>query len=846
MKQMLKIIWAISCALFLPMAVCAGSDMNVAELVNRFNQRYPREKVFLHFDNTAYYQNEIIWWKAYLLRTDNDSLGCLSRVLYVELVDPSGEILETKKCLVENGCANGEFLLSRYTQSGLYEVRAYTRYMLNWGDDCVFTRALPVFKKPSERGNYSERRISSQVTLEDGASKEGRTTTADGVRYTVRFFPEGGSLVKGQRGRMAFEVTDGNGLGVSANGTVRVGSRDVAAVTTIHEGRGVFEYTPTNDKAALRLTLPDGKTRSFKLPEAENAGWTMTVDALAPDRVTWRTAYTPCLEKNDNETATILIHNGKAKTVESPLMRSDMPEGCSQLALVDSDGHVLCSRMVFNYLGLNVRKVAVSAADSAIWPDKQMSLDIAADTQGSLSLSVCDAETQLAAETHNAATWLLLTSELKGYIRNSKYYLEKDDREHRQAADLLMMVQGWRKYDVERMDGVKAWKKVFPVERGLLIDGRLKAYNRRSRIDGANLKVTLVSSLGSVLSGDVTTDSAGYYVFEVPECVGDWGMRMHTTLNDKDRRYYISINRNFSPAVTMPFPEMAEEDCPIVPDMTFAVDRAHIDSIPMDLRAHWLQQVEVKGKREWRSPREFWERESQGAKNASVRYDMAKAADIIADNGEEAPTLVEWLKSKNPLFDGFDNITGEQRAENAADNLFGDGPTYGGKGIVWMVNNWFVCGTGMPSRGIKDMTANKRLAANDVSIPYDISEIRSVYISTAIDDWKRILVAPQLEGNHYATVFIYTKPHSLVGKLKGERRTTFRAYSAPENYGRMMTLMGDDIDGGDYRRTLYWNPNVALDAAGKGKVHFKNNSTSRHMTVSVAGFTKDGRPLIKR
>ena len=843
--RMLKIFLVIAYALSLPMAVCASSGKDVAELVNRFNLRYPREKVFLHFDNTAYYQNEIIWWKAYLLRTDNDSLGCLSRVLYVELVDPSGEILETKKCLVENGCANGEFLLSRYTQSGLYEVRAYTRYMLNWGDDCMFTRSLPVFKKPSERGNYLERRISAQVMLADGFSKEGCTTTVDGVRYTVRFFPESGSLVKGQRGRMAFEVVDGNGLGVGANGTVRVGSRDVATVATMHEGRGVFDYTPTSDKATLRLTLPDGKTRSYRLPEAGNAGWTMKVDALAFDRITWQTAYTPSSERKENETAMILIHNGKAKVVESPLMRSDMPVGCSQLALVDSYGRVLCSRMVFNHLGLNVGQVAVSTADSAIWPDKQMSLDITADTQASVSLSVCDAETQLAAETHNAATWLLLASDLKGYIRNPKYYLEKDDREHRQATDLLMMVQGWRKYDVECMDGVKAWEKVFPVEHGLLIDGRLKAYSKRSRIDGANLKVTLVSSMGSVLSGDVTTDSTGYYVFEVPECVGDWDMRMHTTLNDKNRRYYISINRNFSPPVTMPFPEITEEDSPIVPDMTFAVDRAHIDSIPMDLRAHWLQQVEVKGKREWRSPREFWERESQGAKNASVRYDMVKAADIVADNGEEAPSLVEWLKSKNPLFNGFDNITGEQRAENATDNLFGDGPTYDGKGIIWMVNNWFVCGTGMPSRGVKDMTANKMLAANDVHIPYDISEIRSVYISTAVDDWKRILVAPQLEGNHYATIFIYTKPNNFVGKLKGERHTTFKAYSAPEDYGRMMTLMGDDIDGGDYRRTLYWNPNVRLDAAGKGKVQFKNNSTCRHMTVSVAGFTKDGRPVIK-
>lgn len=90
------------------------------EAANRFNARYPQEKVYLHLDNTAYYLNEILWWKAYLFRTDNDSLGSLSRVLYVELVDPSGEVVETEKSLVEDGQTNGQFLLSRYTRSGFY------------------------------------------------------------------------------------------------------------------------------------------------------------------------------------------------------------------------------------------------------------------------------------------------------------------------------------------------------------------------------------------------------------------------------------------------------------------------------------------------------------------------------------------------------------------------------------------------------------------------------------------------------------------------------------------------------------------------------------------------------
>lgn len=816
------------------------------EAANRFNARYPQEKVYLHLDNTAYYLNEILWWKAYLFRTDNDSLGSLSRVLYVELVDPSGEVVETEKSLVEDGQTNGQFLLSRYTRSGFYQVRAYTRYMLNWGEDLVFSRVIPVFKRPTVDGDYSERKILEQPSFPAAASSNGGMGDAslgDSTHYLVRFFPEGGGLVNGVKSNVAFEVTDGRGKPVHATGWLEGNGGEDGPVSTLRDGRGVFSLVPSKTVARLRLTMPNGKTETFDLPVAAASGYAMTVDATGKDRITWSVGMSADLQ--GQQTETLLIHNGKARLVSSPLLRKDMPDGCSQLTLINHEGDILCSRMVFNYPRGMSDNVHVSIADSTIWPDKEMTLDIRAERQASVSLAVCDAETQLAAENHNAATWYLLSSDLKGYIHNPEYYLEADDEERRRAADLLMLVQGWRKYDVERVLGNTQWKKTFPVEQGLLIDGQLKAYNKRSKVAGANLKIDLFSSLGSRLSGDVTTDSTGFYVFTVPDCAGNWDMSMHTTLNDKDRRYYITVNRNFSPKVGTPSWQSMNDDArQIIPDFHFTLDKAYVDSIPMDLRAHWLDHVDVNAKRIWKNPREFWERESSGAKYASIRYDMAKAGDMLADEGKEAPTLVEWLKAKNPLVEGFDNITGEYRASSAYHSLYGDGLSYGGRGIMWIVNNWFVCGTSLTGRAPKNGSNDRPLAATNYHIPYDISEVKSVYISTASDDWKRFIAAPQFEGRDYVTIFVYTKPE--VPMPKGYRHTTFQAYNIKEDYQQMMQLTGADIDGSDYRRTLCWNPNVELDHDGKASVKFKNNSTTRHLTVSVAGFTRDGKPLFKK
>lgn len=826
--------------LFASIGVSQGRDsVSVASLVNSFNSRYPREKVFLHFDNTAYYLNEIIWFKAYLLTTNNDSLGSLSRVLYVELLDPSGEILETKKCLVEDGVTHGEFLLSRYTQSGFYQVRAYTRYMLNWGSECVFSRTLPVFKRPSQKGDYSDRTI-TEITQRDAAAEQSASS-----RYAVSFFPEGGNLVKGLTSRVAFEVTDGNGRQVNACGWLEYGNGQRTEIKILREGRGVFGYTPSADAARMVLNLPNGKQKYFSLPDALDEGCVMTVDDTRPDAVSWTVVKSKVMR--GLETEALLVHNGKAQEVKSPLDRKDMPDGCSQLCLVDKNGALLASRMVFNYPRHGMGDIFVTAADSSIWPDKDMTLGLNTSLRGSkasVSVSVCDAETQLAADTHNTATWLLLSSDLKGYIREPEYYLEADDSIHRSAASLLMMVQGWRKYDIESMDGLKEWKKKYPVERGLLIDGRLKAYNKRSKIYGANLEITMLSQLGSVLKGDVTTDSTGYYVFTVPDCWRQWTMIMHTTRNDLDKRYYITVNRHFTPEVEQANFYARNDDAAIAPTLTFQLDSAYIDSIPQYLRNHWLDEVEVKAKRIWKSPKEFWERESMGAKNASIRYDMIRAADKLADQGEEAPTLIEWLKEKNPLFDGFDNITGEYANGYVAfDNVHGDGPTYGGKGIMWIVDNHFVCGTSIVRAKAKNPAQGDLWSAENIHIPFDINEVRSVYVSTATDDWKRFLMAPQLEGQHYVTIFVYMLPESQSKMPKGYRRTTFTAYSFPEDYRQMMSLTGADLDGADYRRTLYWNPDVRLDSDGNATISFKNNSTSRHMTVSAMGFTQDGKPL---
>lgn len=99
---------------------------------DRFAQGFPQERVYLHFDNTSYYKGEHIWYKAYVVRDDNLHHTNLSRILYVELLNPIGYPVETQKLLIENGQAHGSFELKDTLNAGFYEVRAYTTWMLNF------------------------------------------------------------------------------------------------------------------------------------------------------------------------------------------------------------------------------------------------------------------------------------------------------------------------------------------------------------------------------------------------------------------------------------------------------------------------------------------------------------------------------------------------------------------------------------------------------------------------------------------------------------------------------------------------------------------------------------------
>ena len=108
---------------------------------------------------------------------------------------------------------------------------------------------------------------------------------------------------------------------------------------------------------------------------------------------------------------------------------------------------------------------------------------------------------------------------------------------------------------------------------------------------------------------------------------------------------------------------------------------------------------------------------------------------------------------------------------------------------------------------------------------------------------------PRLEGSkRYTTSMLPETQVAVYPFYDGGQRVIYRdrryildGFAAPAefyspNYSRYKLPEGKK----DYRRTLYWNPNLKLDSEGRARVTLFNNSRTTQIEVDAAGQAADG------
>ena len=85
-----------------------------------------KEKIYIQANHVFFKPGEAVYFKIYVVNAKDQTPSRLSKVVYAELINPAGNVLQKLNYKVENGYATGSFDFSEQAVGGIYKIKAYT------------------------------------------------------------------------------------------------------------------------------------------------------------------------------------------------------------------------------------------------------------------------------------------------------------------------------------------------------------------------------------------------------------------------------------------------------------------------------------------------------------------------------------------------------------------------------------------------------------------------------------------------------------------------------------------------------------------------------------------------
>ena len=891
MKRFLLAI-AFTCSVLLAFGQADSAVVRIQDYLRNiyaFNQAYPQEKVYLHLDNRSYFIGDTIWFKAYVVNATTLRLTDVSKVLYVELLNDKGVEMETKKLRMENGQCYGEFVLKDNYYTGYYEVRAYTRNMVNFGNEsltlfdfmdkyeraqsllsekrarqdlvpdinhCLFTRTVPVYSRPDTAGQYKREfeyyPIHTKLAIPDETDPKLRKDDLE-----VRFYPEGGNLVVGVPSVVAIEANDQWGREKKVAGTLLYKDKQIGAFATGHRGRALVQVIPEGDKPIKAQVEYKGKVYTYELPVALTEGYVLNVNPTedyagyevllhaSPSQpnelLGWSLQCRGALTAFD----TITLGNGQRARMR--LNKEVLRPGMNQFTLFNAEGRALADRLFFVQPPTTTPTLHVDLPTDSLRPFEEVEVNMqiqaswGGGTRGFLSVSITDADEEYPTfDKGDIRTELLLTSDLKGFIKDvDSYFAHSSERVMHADIDLLMLTQGWRRYEwVTMAEGTKVKPRYTP-EKGYVIDGYVadqfaeEGYRYQAdaykRIKNPWITIELKSEQVDYRD-TIQANEYGEFSFEIPRhFVDDAGLTIEIWkpeglgrkgVRGKYRYVFPSLYCAFSPA-SVPYSYYA---CHSPEDDYELQILENVDLATEGL----INEVTIKK----RNKQAF-----------EIHYDHP---DIVVDFVKEYNTIIDRglhaLTDPPPVKGYYDPVIPytlkRARIPDALDlgrNATKDSLTYAyyktfiGNLSGGLSSGEYVSDGGRPFLKLYQLPKEVRIYSNLVSreqhpVTQDLNTDHRQML------WAHIVYFPKEKSPT-------APPYDM---RNGTRRTTFKGYSRVVSYYHRDYSEMALPDTADYRRTLYWNPNVETDHQGRFSLKFYNNARTKRIAVQAEGITTFG------
>ena len=828
-------------------------------------ERIPKEKLYLHLDKPFYGAGEKIWFKGYLVNAITHQNNAQSNFIITELINRSDSIVERKKIRRDSLGFHNAFTLPATLPAGDYYLRGYSNWMLNEDPDFFFSRNIKIgnsidntivssieYQQEDDTHYTAKIKFTSNVQavfenttikylyLENGKIKnKGKKKTDengwisislpdlkspvarrievefDDPQYIykrtfhlpvftndfdVKFFPEGGALINIPHQNVAFKAQGADGFSKEIEGFLFNSKGDTLTnFRSEHNGMGIFTMNPVNNETYyVTVRTNDSITKRFDLPAIEPKGISI---AMSHYKQEIRYEIQKTEETEWPQKLFLLAHTRGKLAILQPInpkrtfgkMNDSLfTEGITHFMLIDEQGNALSERLIF-VPDHKPNQWQITTDQPTYGKREKVSLQIAAKdnegnpVEGTFSVSITDRKSiQPDSLADNILSNLLLTSDLKGYVEDPAFYFLNQDARTLRSIDYLMMTHGWRRHKMENVLRTPSLNFTNYIEKGQTISGRIMGFF------GANVKKGPICVLAPKYNIIATTETD-----EKGQFIVNTSFRDSTTflVQARTKKGFAGVDILMDP----PQYPVATHKAPYFNGATTFMEDYLMntrDQYYMEggMRVYNLKEVTVTAKRERPSSKSIY---TGGINTYTVEEDRlqgygqtafdaaSRLPSVTITNGSE----IHIRNNSEPAIIVIDDIVYED--------------------------------------------------ASDILKDIQVSDMSSISLLRGAD---AVILGPRASGG--AVVITLKDPRNLPARpAQGIITYTPLGYSESVEFYHPTydTPEKKNAQRSDFRSTVYWNPELRLDAEGKATIEYYTPDSTAPEDIIIEGVDKNGK-----
>lgn len=840
----MKNFFKISVIAAIAILLCGNTMSAQNKLEERFkaySQLLSPEKLYLQTDRETYCVGDTVWFKGYLVNNSLVSEFPESNYIYVELltyyyaknvysnkVEETYRTVQRVKVKRRNGVLQGYVVLDSDMNTGTAILRAYSYWALNFPADYIYSRMITVINPIKD--NYVKDLVEHKVDNTEDYTKVGvlnpfKKEKKERHDVDCQFLPESGRYFAGTKAVIGVKCVDETGFGTEVEGEI-MDNKDnkVASFKTNKLGMGKFSFIPVPG-ASYYARIKDTRDveKRVNMPSLENTGSIINL-TFNGDNIIAELYATDNLDKNSlmfilSDGTEIFYSKPLSAATKLALPIKNLREGINVATVADSDGNIYAKRPFF-ILPVSEGGVKMTTDRKSYGQRDPVTCTITLDrpVSGDLSVSVTDnTHAPYLGTENNIISYMLLSSELKGYVENPQWYFDEgvDFGERETAVDLLMMTQGWQYYDLPAIFKGQYDMPHFGKEYIQTISGRVKKSSLRR---GKSSIVSFVApSINLTAMGQL--DSTGYFELKdinfpdstlfIVNAVGVGGGK-------KSFIPYIDDD-SFAPVIDY---QRRKEKVDYSQEAAQYMIQNYYNS--GGEKVYQLDPVYVTSQRMVKAKDNVSPFPMQYFKEGQLKTEKDLEPYIAFD------VMTYILETCTGIREDRDTTTGERKLVCR---------------VPAMASNWEISDY---TEIIVYINGFQATSSSELD-HYNIDELEAFVFLRGAD---AAPFSPMKDGSGtiVPVIMIKTKPAAKTGMPKNVTKGYPLGWQKPKKfYSPAYDVYGKAISrsGSDKRATVYWDPALRVED-GEGKFHFNTSDGRTDYTVIIEGVTSDGEYIFSR